>query len=66
MFSDRINWIDLIFFSRLPPARHSPKAQPMADGDEAEKTQFRFSGKKAEEQITGAFPLALLFCRYND
>jgi hypothetical protein len=51
MFSDRINWIDLIF-SRLP--------------DEAEKTQFRFSGKKAEESAMDAFSLALLFWWRNE
>jgi hypothetical protein len=41
MFSDRINWIDLILFSRLP--------------DEAEETQFRFSGKKSRGANNGRF-----------
>jgi hypothetical protein len=37
-----------------------------AGGDEAEKTQFRFSEKRAEESAIDAFSLALLFYWRND
>jgi len=52
MFSDRINGIDLIFFHgfQMKPRKHNSAS----------------AEKRAEEQVTGAFPLALLFCRYND
>jgi hypothetical protein len=54
MFSDRINWIDLIYFHgfHLPAIASSSEA----GGDEAEKTQFRVSGKKNRGAHNGCFP----------
>jgi hypothetical protein len=48
MFSDRINWIDLIFFHgfQMKPRKHNSAS----------------AEKRAEEPITDAFPLTLLFC----
>jgi hypothetical protein len=64
MFSDRINWINLIFFHgfHLPAIASSNEA----GGDEAEKTQFRFYEKKGQKANNRCFFLALLYCWHND
>jgi len=48
MFSDRINRINLIFFHgfQMKPRKHNSAS----------------AEKRAEEPITGSFPLTLLFC----
>ena len=54
MFSDRINRIDLIYFTGCGVRLEK---RP----DEAEKTQFRFSAKRSGESTMEAFSLAVLF-----
>ena len=52
MFSDRNNWIDLIFF-------HGFQMKPR-------KRNFASAEKRAEESTMDAFSLALLFCWRNE
>ena len=54
MFSDRINRIDLIYFTGCGVRLEK---RP----DEAKKVQFRFSVRKSEESTMDALSLALLF-----
>jgi len=66
MFSDRINWIDLIFFHGFHPPGIRLRRSRWRTGMKPRKHNSASAEKRAEEPITGAFPLALLFCWYND
>jgi len=57
MFSDRINWIDLIFFHGFYPPGIRLRRSRWRTGMKPRKHNFASTKKRAKKPITGAFSL---------